>query len=230
MITLLSYNIRFGKNLERIIRWIKKEKSSPDIICFQEFPLNKLDDVSNFLSDTTYAFRFAPSFIKHQVRYGELTAFKSDKLRLVRAEIIDLGYSKLDNFIFRYKSFRSSLITDFVHKKRTFTVINVHLPWLGLQRKRKKHLKIIIETLNHKMPTVIIGDYNYSSLFGTKGLVKFMKNHNFHMAGKRLITHKLWKIPQQVDYAFYRDLKVNTIRVEKVKYSDHYPLFINLGL
>lgn len=230
MLEILSYNVQYGRDLERIIKWIKKAKNSPDIVCLQEFPLNRLDDLSLILRDTTYAFKFAPSFIRNKIRYGELTAFNSDKVRLVGTRIIDLGYSKLDNFIFRYKSFRSSLITDFVHKKRKFTVINVHLPWLGLQRKRKKHLKIIIERLNNKMPTIIIGDYNYSSLFGTKGLVKFMRTHNFHMAGEKLITHKLWKIPQQVDYAFYRDLKINTIKVEKVKYSDHYPILIELAV
>lgn len=231
MISLISYNIRFGKELGRVVGWLKKTNPKPDIICIQEFPESKLEEIGEMLGKNSYKFEFAPSFQKKRVRFGELTLFRPGKLRLTSSKIIQLGESKLDSTIFRYKSHRSSLATEFDFKGKKILVVNVHLIWLGLHRSRKNQLKKTISALNRNIPTIIVGDYNYSLLLGRKkGLLKFMEEFGYKMAGERVVTHKLWKIPQQIDYAFYKGLKVSETKVIRLKYSDHFPITIGFDI
>jgi len=38
-------------------------------------------------------------------------------------------------------------------------------------------------------------------------------------------THKYFFIPQQIDYVFYNDCKIENIKIDKkIKYSDHSPV------
>lgn len=227
MIELISYNIHFGKTLGKIVSWIKKAERKPDIVCFQEFPETKLEEFKKTLEEISYSFVFAPSFSKKKITYGELTAFNTKMLKLKRSKIIELGESKLERAIYRHKSHKSSLITEFEQEGKTFAVANVHLVILALHGSRKKQLAATIDEIKKSMPSLIVGDYNYSKVFGRKrGLLKFMHDYGYTMAGERAITHRIWKIPQQIDYAFYKGLKLREAKVGRVKYSDHYPILV----
>jgi endonuclease/exonuclease/phosphatase family metal-dependent hydrolase len=230
MIELVSYNIHFGKTLGKITSWIKKAETKPDIVCFQEFPENRVEEFRKAMADISYSCVFAPAFSKKKVFYGELTAYRST-LRLVRSEVIELGEHKIDRAVFRHKSHRSSLITEFKKGNKTFAVVNVHLVLLAMHKSRKKQLALTISKMNKKMPSLIVGDYNYSKVFGRKrGLLSFMQELGYTMAGERVITHRIWKIPQQIDYAFYKDLEVEETKVGRVKYSDHFPILIKFRI
>lgn len=231
MIELISYNIQLGKSLEKVIGWLKRSGKNPAIVCFQEFPEPKISILSELLGKTSYKFEFAPAVFKRKIQYGQLTLFRSDIVKLKSSKIIKLGESKLDSTIFQYKSHRSSLLTEFVFKSRTFLVVNVHLIWFASHKRRRNQLAATIKNLPKNLPTIIVGDYNYSIFLGRKkGLIKFMKEFGYSMAGERVATHRLWKIPQQIDYAFYKTLKVFEIKVGRIKYSDHFPILIKFGL
>lgn len=230
MLELISYNIHFGETLGKIVSWIKRADPKPDVVCFQEFPENRLEELKEML-DGIYSFVFAPAFLKRKVRYGELTIFKNETLKLARSKIIELGESKIDRAVFRHKSHRSSLLTEFKYGRKTFTVANVHLVLLALHGRRKKQLATTISEVKKNQPTIIVGDYNYSILLGRKkSLLNFMKSYDFKMAGERFVTHKIWKFPQQIDYAFYKDLDVIETKVGRVKYSDHFPIAVRFKI
>jgi endonuclease/exonuclease/phosphatase family metal-dependent hydrolase len=232
MLTLLCYNIYWGKELGKIIGWIKKTKNKPDIVCFQEFPESKLKDFPKLVEELGYSFVFAPAMTKRKRRFGELTAFKKNGLKLLDHKIVELGDSKLDNTIFRYKSHRSSLVTNFAQGKNKFTVVNLQLAWFGLHKRRLNQLKKTFGKVNKTLPSIVVGDYNYSILLGRKrSLVKFMHEAGYQMAGERTITHRfLRRIPQQIDYAFYKDLKILEFKVGSVRYSDHFPILVKFDL
>ena len=235
MLKILSYNIEWGKKLEEAGEWIMSLDPKPDILCLQEIPNRRGAFLNELLETNGYAYNFAPSFTKNGVTYGELTAFKKEKMSLILAQVVDLGTNFISKIISRHNSKWRSLISVVRFGKKNFIVVNVHLLPQALNGRRRKQLDIAIEALNIlnflKLPTIIVGDYNYSSIIGRGGLIKFMATHGFKIGGKKkIITHKKFRIPHQLDYVFFRNCKVTNITSERVKFSDHYPIFFNLEL
>lgn len=224
---ILSYNIHFGKKLEKTIDWIKKLSPQPDIICLQEFPLEKLNIIKK--SFYKFGFNFSPSMIKSKKIYGELTAHKKSLIRIMESLPVSLGMNRMERKICRLKGERSALVTKFMYKDQKITITNVQLTMLGLHHTRRKQIYRIIQNLPDKESSLIVGDYNYSNLTGNKSLKKFMKKNSFQLVGTHITTHHLFKIPQQLDYVFVKNCSVNSLRVEKIKFSDHLPIIFSLN-
>ena len=48
---------------------------------------------SDSLKNSSYSYKFAPGLVKHEIEYGELTAYKKHKITLISSKEIDLGIS-----------------------------------------------------------------------------------------------------------------------------------------
>lgn len=242
MVRLLSYNILFGKKLPRITSWIHHEHTHDkpfDIMCFQEFPERAISSFIRSLKICTpnifsHAL-FAPAIYKgHQV-FGQLTLFNHKKLALSSSKTLFLGTSKIERYVFklwRTRTKRNSLIAHFhaLTRKRAFTVVNTHLTTLAFNTHRINQLTRILAELNGQNSSLIVGDFNYTSLIRLGRLIRFMKMHLFENASHRLRTHRLFYIPQQLDYIFTRGLHVKTVRTQRLTFSDHYPLMASIEL
>lgn len=236
MIKAVTYNIFIGRKLGKIVDWLITSHDQIDMCCFQEFPQDKIKEVVEKLKGHSMDYVFAEGITIQGNVYGELTLFNTKKLKLLRSERIHLGgkgdflwflfdrYGRLDFTFERNKLERSALLTQFVCDNKTVTLINTHLTSHHLNYKRLQQIKSILKNVSDGS-TVVLGDFNYP--FGK--LVKFMKINGFSHATRRITTHRLLRIiPQHLDYIFYKGCQVENIKVHKVRYSDHFPIFFEI--
>jgi endonuclease/exonuclease/phosphatase family metal-dependent hydrolase len=238
-LSVITYNIRYGKHLEKITKWLSVQPAF-DILCFQEFPLHKANFLLKSLKKATYQYTFACGFLRHKKEYGQLTVFNTETVIQKDSTIVLLGkLGFIERKIFKNAGERSALVTTFLCQGKKFALVNTHLIWFALNRSRKKELHKITDALSHiipspTMPTILLGDFNYSSLTRKKGLVEFMKQFNFHDGIGKLHTHKLFMftsiVKHQIDYVFVRKCSVNKATMTKINYSDHYPVHFTLEL
>jgi endonuclease/exonuclease/phosphatase family metal-dependent hydrolase len=230
MISVLSYNVHFGKRLEKIIYWLL-QKQTYDIICFQEFPKHAIQTFLRAFSTATYGYRFAPFLLRRGKTYGELTVFRKSKLNLIRSTTVFLGINRGERVMLRARIPRTSLITVFKFKNKIITVVNIHLVNVAFNALRYKQITKIVDKLNlHITSSVLVGDFNLPSLFGRKKLFALMDKNGYSMQKKRLSTHHFVGIKHQMDYIFWKECSVLNLSVERVKFSDHYPVTFHVSL
>jgi endonuclease/exonuclease/phosphatase family metal-dependent hydrolase len=107
-------------------------------------------------------------------------------------------------------------------------VANVHL--VALARNIVKYSQVALITkalLKYTVPTVILGDFNISSLSGKKKLLKLMVASGYESSKKRILTHRVGIFRHQFDYVFTRRMKIRTIRSYRLRFSDHYPIHVS---
>jgi endonuclease/exonuclease/phosphatase (EEP) superfamily protein YafD len=228
MLKLITYNIEEGKNLPKIYAWISKEHNNVDIICFQEFPEKDLNQNNEFLNK--YKRAYAPGLKKRSKQLGQLTLYRKN-IKLVEEFILDLGQDDLEVLYRKIPTKRSALITTFEINKRQFIVANIHLSAFSFNLNRRRQLKKIIEGFTTSVSVIMLGDFNYSNLFGRRFFIKYMENMGLSLAGDKMITNKYKKlIKQQLDYVFYTGFKLSDINVKEQPFSDHYPVIVNFEL
>jgi endonuclease/exonuclease/phosphatase family metal-dependent hydrolase len=230
MVHIVSYNIHFGKHIAKILAWLAREKRA-DIICFQEFPKHRLADCQKAFPKNTYGYRFAPSLQRRAAIYGELTVFRTDRMRLVSADSLPLRTTTLDRYSIGRASKRSCLVTKFQIQRKTLSIANIQLSCLASNALRYTQLTNIIHTLKqHTVPCLIIGDFNMSSLLGRKKLFRLMKKNSYKAVEKYMATHRLMMVKHQLDYIFARNCDVRHVGVERIRFSDHYPVTADVRL
>lgn len=214
----------------KILAWLKR-KHPADIICFQEFPEHRLPDCLKSFPKDTYGYRFAPSLKRRRILYGELTIFRTDKMRLVSSSSFPLRTTRLDRYSMGGVPNRSCLVTTFRRNRKTFRIANIQLSCYASNRLRYAQLTNIIHTFSHKIiPSVIIGDFNMSSLLGRRGLFRLMNKNSYKTVGKYIATHRLLIVKHQLDYVFSRNCSVRRITVDRIRFSDHYPVTAFIAL
>jgi endonuclease/exonuclease/phosphatase family metal-dependent hydrolase len=237
MISILAYNIHFGKKLDLIEKWLFKNPNRFDVICLQEFPFDENSTFFQNLEKHGYDYKFAPSSFltkplgkKH--RYGELTAFKKGTIKLIDNLIIKLGSNFLEKR-FRVAGEKTSLLTVFKYKNKKIVVTNSQLVCYALNSRRINQIAKIIKKVktigdHSEFSTVILGDFNYTSRIRQKKLIEFMEKNNLTNAYKTH-THKYFFVSQQLDYVFYNDCNIKNIKIGKnIKYSDHSPVWFDI--
>lgn len=230
MVHIVSYNIHFGKHITKILAWLQRKKRA-DIICFQEFPKHRLADCLKTFPKDTYGYRFAPSLKKRNTLYGELTVFRTDRMRLVSAYSLPLRTTRLDRYSIGRASKRSCLVTTFRWKRKTYSIANIQLSCFASNASRYAQLTNIIHTLKHNaVPCLIIGDFNMSSILGRKKLFRLMKNNSYKAVEQYMATHRLMIVKHQLDYIFARNCAVRRVTVERIRFSDHYPITAHVTL
>ena len=238
MLSGLTYNVFLGLALEPLLAWLYTKNELLDFYCFQEFPEQKIPDLIVYLDQLGYDFQFVPGFKRYGLTYGELTAFKSAKLKLVKAELIALGGQGQRNVVFthnRLKFFRidrahidkSALLTQFQYQDHHLTLVNAHLSTDMHNSRKLKQLAVILGACSHAGPTVILGDFNYA--VGRKRLAKTMRAHAFRSGLHKQKTFRFAPgISWQNDYIFHRGCEVIDTSVMRVPHSDHFPVFFKL--
>jgi endonuclease/exonuclease/phosphatase (EEP) superfamily protein YafD len=110
---------------------------------------------------------------------------------------------------------------------KEFVIVNPQLTSLSSNKLRYAQIRLMVETVKKiTIPTFIIGDFNIPSIRAKNSLLKFMSAHGFSSYEKRLRTYRLGFIKYQLDYAFARNGKIEEVNVERVKFSDHYPISV----
>jgi endonuclease/exonuclease/phosphatase (EEP) superfamily protein YafD len=230
MISVLSYNVYFGKRIDKIIYWLLKQPTY-DVMCFQEFPKQAITPFIKAFSRANYGYRYAPFLVRRRTTYGELTMFRKDKLTLVKSSTVFLGLNSGERVLLRARTPRTSILTIFRYKKYEIALVNVHLVNVAFNALRYKQITTIISKLsNHSIPSILLGDFNMSSMFGRRRFFMFMEQCGYERPVKRITTHRLAVIKQQMDYIFWKDCRVNDVIVERVKFSDHYPLTFTVSV
>jgi len=234
MISVLAYNIRFGKKLKLIEKWLLKNPTKFDVICLQEFPFTENSSFLETFKKNGYNYKFAPSsyltkiFFGAHGQHGELTLFKKSQLELLNSYVIKLGANFLEKR-FRVQGEKTSLLTIFKHKNKKIVVSNSQLVCYAPNSRRINQITKILKKVktiddDSAFSTVILGDFNYTSRIRQKKLIEFMEKNELTNAYKAH-THKYFFIPQQIDYVFYNNCKIENIKIDKkIKYSDHSPV------
>ncbi len=232
MISVLAYNIHFGKKIDLIEKWLLKDPTKYDLICLQEFPYSDNSDFLKALKKYGFEFKFAPSSYltkplgsRHQ--YGELTLYRKRKLKLVDHKIVKLGANFFEKR-FRRGGEKTSLLTVFKYKNKKIVISNSQLVCFAPNSRRINQISKIIKNVkqigNHSaFSTVILGDFNYTSRIRQKKLIEFMTENKLVNAYKAH-THKYFFVSQQIDYVFYNGCFVKYVKIgKKIKFSDHFP-------
>lgn len=238
MLSAITYNIYHGKKLSQISKWLLHQTNQFDLLCFQEFPQEKIDW---FLAafPRIYKYTFASNVLKKGQKYGQLTIFNSKKINYKDYTTISLGNGSIvERKVYNALGERNAMVTYFTYGKRNVYIVNVHLICFAFNGKRKKQIKIIIEALENislspEDSILILGDFNYSSLTRKQGLTQFMNTYGFHNASHNLKTHKLFRfkslLTHQLDYIFYKNCQIKNIEVVNIHFSDHFPVCFTLN-
>lgn len=233
MLSVLAYNIHFGKKIDLIEKWLLKNPTKFDIMCLQEFPFYKDSAFLEKLEKFGYDYKFAPSSFLTKPRgnknqYGELTVFKKKKLELLNSATIKLGANFLEKR-FRVAGEKTSLLTVFKYKDEKIVITNSQLVCYAFNSRRINQISKILKKVkalgdNSTFSTVILGDFNYTSRIRQKKLIEFMENNDLANAYKSH-THKYFFVKQQLDYVFYNGCNIKNVRIGKrIKFSDHSPV------
>jgi endonuclease/exonuclease/phosphatase family metal-dependent hydrolase len=227
MIRVLSYNVFLGKKLGDILAWLASFYKNYDVICLQEYPKSKQFQLSRHF-DVQYKYIFSHGFTKKKESYGQITLYNSSRLTSSSPTVVSLGSVSVENVIHGNKGQRTALITELKNNEGRLLLVNTHLACLAINRVRRRQLQLIVDKLHaiysHKtLAKIILGDFNYTSLLRQHSLVKFMTKNNFINAYKKH-THKLLFLKHQLDYAFYNNCAIRNVEVEKIHFSDHYPV------
>lgn len=233
-LSVLAYNIHFGQKLVLIQDWILSSTDKFDLICFQEFPFEKKSKFLKIFEEHGYGYAFAPSFIRKNKQHGELTLYKKDKIKIIDFKVISLGTNLLEKRFYKKNGEKSALLTLIQHNNKKIILANSHLFSFALNSHRIKQLIKILSEIkaisNEKdLPSIVLGDFNYTSIIRQKKLIDFMKSHKFVNAYKTH-THKLFFLGQQLDYVFYNNCAIKKIVIDRIKYSDHYPVQFKIEL
>ena len=239
MLSVLAYNIHFGKKIDQIEKWLLKNPTKFDIMCLQEFPFCKDSAFLEKLKEHGFDYKFAPSSFLTKPRgnknqYGELTVFKKSVLELLDSTTIKLGANFLEKR-FRVAGEKTSLLTVFKYKNQKLVLTNSQLVCYAFNSRRINQISKIIKKVkdlgdrdHSNFSTVILGDFNYTSRIRQKKLIEFMENNDLINAYKSH-THKYFFVRQQLDYVFYNDCLIKNVRIgKKIKFSDHSPVTFNI--
>lgn len=231
MIHLLSYNILFGKQLDKIIPWLnqlEKERGHFDILCFQEFPQQAIDRFLHQRKKNPTDYRFAPTIFRQAEPFGQLTVFSTNKINLLKSNTLHLGTSRLENGVlklFRRATRRKSLVTFFkIGRHQPLIIANTHLTCISLNGHRRGQLSKILTVVNQANTGLIVGDMNYTSALPRYRLRRLLKKHCFQNMTPRLKTHRVLGLKHQLDYIFAKGVRIKTVATADIPFSDHYPL------
>lgn len=235
MISVISYNILHGLRLRQIMRWVSQEHQMRDIYCFQEYPETQIAYAVQALSgarDLKYI--FSHNFTKRGRVYGQLTLYDANKVTLAQVARVPLGSPNIfERVFFHLRGQKHALVSHFESQQGKFALVNTHLTALGTNAKRRSQIDAIMRYLQSDMllgiPKVLVGDFNYTSLFKQHLLFHFMKKYGLENA-YRAYTHKLFFLKQQLDYVFFHNCSISDFRIFNMPFSDHYPLTFSINI
>ena len=225
----ITYNIHFGKRLTDITQWINNQKTT-DVICLQEFPKHKLTDFYKNLS-RDWGHRDTPSFVLRKKIYCLVMIYRKKSLRVLTSETLHMGVHPMEKKLLGNPMEKSCLFITFRYGTKTITIANTHLVFLAANRSRYKQIQMIVDHgSKHRHPFIITGDFNIPSVRAKNTLISHMKTLGFQTISKRLRTFRIAGWKWQLDYVFVKHCRLSSLTLEKLRFSDHYPLISEVHL
>lgn len=229
MLHIVTYNIHFGKRLKDVGPWIERQLAA-DVICLQEFPLVQLTSFYRSLPHG-WGHRSAQSFIFRKKIYCIVTLFRRKTMRFVKEKTLLLGAHPMEKSLMKNPMEKSCLITTFRFGTKNVTIANAHLVFLAANRSRYRQIRIITDHLaRYHHPLIITGDFNIVSVRSKNRLISRMETFGFRTIAKRLFTYRLVLWRYQLDYVFVKRCMLSHLTVERVRFSDHYPVSAGIRL
>jgi endonuclease/exonuclease/phosphatase family metal-dependent hydrolase len=151
---------------------------------------------------------------------------------MVGFEVVPIGVMKIEKLVSRHDGRKSALITKHKIKGKEFVVVNLHLGAYTSNKRRQRQLEMLVAKVGEgTKPTLLVGDFNFSSILGGRAWKKMLLENGFAPLGGRKVTHRIGKVvAHQLDYVFAKNCAVELFEVErKVKFSDHYPVMSEIG-
>lgn len=219
----MTFNVQLGKKLDRIIEWLS-HIPPVDILCFQEFPRDK---VAYFMQTIhkKYRYRFVQSLVWRKRVYGELTVYHKE-IACTSSSVLRLGISRFEHRVLKNTIPRSCLVTKFRFKNISFIIANVHLAAFAMNKYKYRQAEVVVQKLmKKKPPSIVLGDFNISSIVGKRKLTHLMHTYGYETERKRLLTHRVAVVKHQFDYIFTKQCRLDILSVVRVRFSDHYPVF-----
>ena len=242
-VSSFDYADKYTKNFKNI-SFMFGEKD-PDIICFQEIWFDKLlslDSISQFLEMPYYAIgknglgvKDIAIFSKYPIKYTEDQVyenthngsmfcdiqFKNKTIRIVNCHLQTTNFNQKKEEVRKLKQ---------IFQPRVFAkaVQNIYKTISNNSKFRSKQaLRINYIVKTSPYPTIVCGDMNETPSSFVYVKVKGDLKDGFKYAGKGFgATYKKLFGILRVDYIFHSsDFKCVNYLIEKINYSDHYPVF-----
>ena len=242
-VSSFNYADKYIKNFQNI-SFMFGEKD-PDIICFQEIWFDKLlslDSISQFLEMPYYAIgknglgvKDIAIFSKYPIKYTEDQVyenthngsmfcdiqFKNKTIRIVNCHLQTTNFNQKKEEVRKLKQ---------IFQPRVFAkaVQNIYKTISNNSKFRSKQaLRINYIVKKSPYPTIVCGDINETPSSFVYVKVKSDLKDGFKYAGKGFgATYKKLFGILRVDYIFHSsDFKCVNYLIEKINYSDHYPVF-----
>ena len=227
-LNIISYNVQLGQKKDKILAWLQTQKNV-DIICLQEFAERDIEDCLSVLGKNRFSYAFAPSLKVLRKQCGELTLFRSPLFTLKHTEIITLRAKSANKLALYRRVPRTAILTELWWKKTPILVVNLQLTALTTNAMRYKQLHIILNAIAKKTSaTLVIGDFNVPSIVSNTKLIRFMAKHKFTTSETYFSTYRLGFIKYRLDYAFSRGATISKLSTERIRFSDHYPIHIEV--
>lgn len=250
-VTVLSYNLgRFaaaGKDVTRAEATAMIEKyiseRNPDIVCLQEYLCSDPAMVEEFLPQ--YPFRDYHLFkgkgysgnltlSRYPIQSGEEIVFdKSTNLCLVSD--INLGSQTIRMFNCHLESYALTFtsIIKRLSNRRQFTdeFMQLHGRLREATVKRAGQVAAVIRSdLSSAYPSIICGDFNDTPVSYAYHQLQKSKKDSFVESGKGFSsTYSVFWPLLRIDYILFPErYECADHRVERVKYSDHYPIMTRI--
>ena len=218
-----------------------------DIICIQEFHVNDIDKVKQYIRKHFKGYK-AEYYINHQNGHG------SGNVTLSRYPVKGKGVINFD------ESANLAIYTDYEVEGKTFRVYNCHFQSYGISfngivrsiyekdeeafaatgRKVKKSIllrpKQVNQVFDHiessPMDAFVCGDFNDNPMSYTYQRLKRGRKDSFVEAGKGFgATFSLLWPMLRIDYILFPDSCTGvSYEVERIPFSDHYPVVTEISL
>lgn len=226
LIRIATYNIHRGRdkvgysNLNHIGEFIKNYHI--DIIGLQEVDKNvsrtNFEDQLKILADKLgmyYYFGSNKRFLSGEYGNGVLSKYP---------------LQNPENIIMQGKESRGLLKTSvLIDENRKLNFMVTHL---GLDvTKRQKQFNSILEYVDlYEEDLILVGDFNVTD--NDPNIIKIQQNLN-DVGEKTIYRHvntlNVFRNEYRIDYIFTsKSIKVNRYKVEKVQYSDHFPVIVDI--
>lgn len=238
--SVMSYNVRLFNKYQ----WIKGEdipdkiqeliaENKPDVICFQEFNKTEAPQLEDY---------------EHTYIQPNRSMGKSPMAIYSKFPILDYGYIDFEG------SANSGAYVDLSFRGKRFRVYNLHLESFRINAEDSlftnpdsSALQVKFETVFKKQlsqieqfnqveslstyPSIICTDLNNTQFSKSYKALSENRKDAFVVSGKGIgETFKFSFFPLRIDFIFtHKDFKVNSFKVLKREYSDHYPIFTTLG-
>lgn len=219
MFSILSLNCNQGKcGVENISEFL--HTCNADIICLQEFSQNIAQSLELYNFYEKYIFVTSPV---HQ-GWSENVIFS--KFPIVNTKSYEQEGKK-----------RRSIHITFLYQRIEIVCVCIHLePGRQNYEMRRRQLLNILENVDHRMPVIIIGDYNMETnegrykwpLYGWESprlLATYSSDNRCVFSKKFRFNHTFDRCLYKNNYLYLHEAKILPLDI-----SDHYPLIVKFSL